>query len=151
MFDRDKLNQLYRYGLSLTGDEQLAYDLVHDTVEKLISKNFILNKMAYAKKSMRNRFYDILKSKSNSATVSIIDDEFSSEDNTENIIDATNSIREVMKGLKTSERELLYLWGVEEYSTKEISELMNLPKGTVTSKLKRLRDKLQKDSGGRYG
>ena len=61
MFDRDKLNQLYRYGFALTANNELAYDLVHDAIEKLISRTFVLNKMAYAKTTMRNNFYDLIK------------------------------------------------------------------------------------------
>jgi RNA polymerase sigma-70 factor (ECF subfamily) len=149
MFDRDKLNQLYRYGFALSADEQLAWDLVHDAVEKLISRTFVLNKMAYAKKIIRNRFYDIIKAKSYSAQTEFNEEELPVESSIEETLYQNKYLSSIMNKLYPKDRELLYLWAVEEYTTKEISILINQPKGTVTSRLKRLRDKLQQQSGGK--
>jgi RNA polymerase sigma-70 factor (ECF subfamily) len=40
------------------------------------------------------------------------------------------------------ERELLYLWAVEEYTMKEISELTGIPRGTLLSRIHRIRKKV---------
>ena len=129
--------------MALTGDQQLSYDLVHDAIEKLILKKFVINKMAYTKTIMRNKFYDILKSKSytqNSLLEDLPIDEFLDDK-----LDHKMAMQKIMKKLKASEREILYLWAIEEYSTQEISQLTGIPKGTITSKIKRLRDKLQQE------
>jgi RNA polymerase sigma factor (sigma-70 family) len=144
MFNRDKLNQLYQYGNALTGQEELAYDLVHDAVEKLISKTFVLNKFAYAKKIMRNKYFDILKSKAHSTSTTFEDDIPSLEDMDEKI-DNYEEVKTLLNKLGTMDREILYLWSVEEYTTQEISDHFGIAKGTITSKIKRLRDKLQKE------
>lgn len=148
MLSRDKLNQLYRYGFALTADEQLAWDLVQDSAEKLISRAFVLNKVAYAKTVMRNKFYDLKKSKGFMTSVTLPDEIFPAEEDMEGAYDASLSVDELMKKLDSLDRELLFLWAVEEYTTKEISNRMNIPKGTITSRLKRLRDRLRKESGG---
>ncbi len=147
MFTRDKLNQLYQYGFALTANEELSMDLVHDAIEKLISRTFVLNKMAYAKTVMRNKFYDILKSKSYTTSVVFNEEDIYIENDFDLALDANLSIGKIMEKIAPVDRELLFLWAVEEYTINEISKLMKIPKGTLTSRLKRLRDKLQKESG----
>jgi len=41
-----------------------------------------------------------------------------------------------------SPRELLYLWAVEEYTSKELADLFNVPPGTILSRLHRLKIKI---------
>ena len=50
--------------------------------------------------------------------------------------------------MQPEERELLFLWAVEEYTIEEIAHMKQVPKGTLQSKLHRLkkRIKLQQDS-----
>lgn len=150
MFNRDKLNKLFQYGVALTGDNHMAHDLVQDAVEKLISKTFVINKMAYAKKTMRNKYLDHIKSKVTSSSVPLEED-IPVENRIDEMLDNKMMLGEVLNKLKPDEREILYLWAVEEYTTDEIAKKLEIPKGTITSKLKRLRDKLQKEYGENNG
>ena len=140
----------YQINVLIVEDEQLAYDLVHDAVEKLISKTLVFNKMAYAKKIIRNKFYDILKSKSYTTSVCLTE-EIVDVKSVDQLIGNNIDVAEVLSKLKANEREMLYLWAVEEYTTREISSLTGVPKGTITSRLKRLRDRLQNEFGGNDG
>jgi RNA polymerase sigma-70 factor (ECF subfamily) len=51
-------------------------------------------------------------------------------------------VADLLARLHDVERELLYLWAVEEYTIDEISELTGAPRGTLLSRLHRLRGKL---------
>ncbi|MGK0290726.1 MAG: RNA polymerase sigma-70 factor (ECF subfamily), partial [bacterium] len=46
-----------------------------------------------------------------------------------------------------AERELLYLSAVEEYSIQEIAEITQTPKGTLLSRLHRLKNKIRDQFG----
>jgi RNA polymerase sigma-70 factor (ECF subfamily) len=143
MFDEKKLNKLYQFALSLCNNEQIAFDLVHDIVEKLLDETFIFNKVAYAKKAIRHKYYDMLKSKAYTQS-DIFEDDIPAIGDIENNLDNKLQLDIVLEKLSDQDREILYLWAVEEYTTQEISKLTGIAKGTITSKLKRLRDKLQK-------
>jgi RNA polymerase sigma-70 factor (ECF subfamily) len=147
MLDRDKLNQLYRYAIALSANDQIAWDLVQDSVEKVIHKPFVFNKMAYAKKCIRNQFYDVLKSKFNSAHADLDEESLTSSDDPESKVDQTLSVEQLLEMISPEEREILFLWAVEEYTTEEVAQELSMPKGTVTSKIKRLRDRLVSNPG----
>ena len=53
-------------------------------------------------------------------------------------------IEGVLKGLSEEQRSVTLLYYVEEYSVKEIAEILEIPKGTVKSRLKTAREKLKK-------
>lgn len=144
MLSRDKLNKLYQYGIALTGQEELAYDLVHDAIEKLISKTLVLNEFAYTKKTMRNKFYDLQKSKSHK-TSDPFEDNLPALEDLDTKIDNSSEVGVIMDKINPIDKEILFLWAVEEYTTQEISDRTGIAKGTITSKIKRLRDKLQKE------
>jgi len=48
----------------------------------------------------------------------------------------------LLEKLNPPDRELLYFWAVEEYTIDEISKLLNTPRGTLVSRIHRLRKKL---------
>ena len=56
----------------------------------------------------------------------------------------SQSVDQLMKQLSSGERELLFLWAVEEYTTQEVADLLDIPKGTVLSRIFRLRNKILK-------
>ncbi len=143
MFDDKTLNNLYRYGHALCGQSDLAYDLVHDAIEKMLQKTFILNKVAYAKKTMRNKYFDLMKSKATTTSSLLEEENLTSDWN--KFRDQKLDLETLLKKIPDLDRELLYLWAVEEYTTAEMSTLLDIPKGTITSRLKRLRDKLQQE------
>jgi RNA polymerase sigma-70 factor (ECF subfamily) len=41
--------------------------------------------------------------------------------------------------LNPVEREILYFWAIEGFSTTEVAKIMKMPKGTVLSKIHRMR------------
>ena len=54
------------------------------------------------------------------------------------------SVWEAMKALASDEREIVMLATVQGYTTREVSEMLGIPHGTVSSKLHRTLKKLRK-------
>ncbi|HKY63697.1 MAG TPA: sigma-70 family RNA polymerase sigma factor [bacterium] len=56
---------------------------------------------------------------------------------------AQNEIRRLLAGFDMDQRDVIVLFYMEELSIQEISEVLNLPIGTVKSRLHRAREKLR--------
>jgi len=52
-------------------------------------------------------------------------------------------VQRLTENLSSEENELLYLWAVEEHTTEEIAKIYKQPKGTILSKLHRLKKRLR--------
>ncbi len=148
MFDAKQLNELYRYCFSLTGVEHESYDLLQSGVEKYlkITDKNIENKSAYMKKIIRNHYIDLCRKRSN------IDEEQFDEavtyvdmntDSLDKIIASQYQVEAVWQLLTSSEREIMYFWAVEGYTTDELAEFLVMPRGTLLSKIHRLRKRLE--------
>lgn len=144
MLDKDLLNKLFRYSYTLTGDDDKAYDLLYSSIEKFLINGHNDNPEAYIKRIIRNQFIDecrrnkiIQYEEIDDQTVSDID--FKS---IESIIINDDMAEQIFESLEPSEREILYFWAIEEYSTSEIATKLDIPKGTILSKLHRMRKKI---------
>ena len=60
MLDKQVLNQLYRYAISLTNNDDQAYDLLQSCVEKYLKADLadIEKPIAYLKRVIHNEFID---------------------------------------------------------------------------------------------
>lgn len=61
MFNKDDLNKLYQYALSLTRHEDIAYDVLQSALEKYLIKlpQTVEKPLAYMKTIIRNQFFDL--------------------------------------------------------------------------------------------
>lgn len=143
-FSEKDLNSFFRYALSLTHNEELAYDLVSHGVEKVLSRPFVLKKRAYAKTCIRNKFFDEYKRDKREV-------EYSEEEEGLEYLEETHInkdlVSQLLNKLGAEERELLYLWAVEDYTILEISKLKGVPKGTVNSQIFRIKKRLKSLKG----
>lgn len=152
MFDKEYLNSLYKYCFALTADEHKAYDLLQMSIEKFlkIDSDAIENKRAYMRKTIRNQFIDIMRKQAKfdeeefDDTVTYVDMDISS---LENLIADRFDVEAIWQKLTPSEREIMYFWAVEGYTTSELSEMIGISRGTLLSKIYRLRKRLEKDIG----
>ncbi len=48
-------------------------------------------------------------------------------------------IEQVLDNLEPLERKILFYWAVEGYTTQQIADMLEMPKGTVLSKIHRMR------------
>ncbi len=148
MLERPALQSLFRYGFSLTHDEDAACDLLQDALE--ISLRKVPDRagaaMAYVRSIMRHRFIDQYRRENRHPTVSLDDDENQPVDIDprvlEDVVIAEHEIESIMAMLAPLERELLFFWAVEGCTAQEIAERTDSPRGTVLSRIHRLRQKI---------
>jgi RNA polymerase sigma-70 factor (ECF subfamily) len=147
MFSEADLNRYFRYALSLTGNEDDAFDLLQQSVEKYLrtDPSEVKKPASYFYRIVRNQFIDDYRQK-NSRPMEEYDDlttvvEMNPKTFEEVYIDQKDVLF-LLEKLSPQDRELLYFWAVEEYTMSEISELLHTPKGTLVSRMHRLRKKL---------
>ena len=148
MLDKPTLQRLYRYGFSLTRDEDAAYDLLQDALEISLRKapNNTAAAMGYVQSIMRNRFIDQYRRDHRHPTVSF-DDNANQPVNIdprvlEDIVIAEHEVEAIMAMLEPLEHELLFFWAVEGYTAQEIADRTDSTRGTVLSRIHRLRQKI---------
>lgn len=148
--DDETLQRAYRYAMSLSNDHDLAKDLVHSAYVKVLEKHtgHVDNLHYYFLRTIRNVFIDHMRLDKRWSM--IVDDDEETKNNTVDMtVDTLESITINQNILATlwleftaEERELLYLWAIEEYTMKEISELTDIPRGTLLSRVHRIRKKV---------
>jgi RNA polymerase sigma-70 factor (ECF subfamily) len=52
-------------------------------------------------------------------------------------------IEQVLDYLEPLEREVIFFWAVEGYTTQQIADMLEMPKGTVLSKIYRMRQRIK--------
>lgn len=150
MFNKDELNKLYHYALSLSAHEDIAYDLLQSALERYLkqSSKSIDKPLAYLKTIIRNLFFDLERHNKVIPMISIESDEISlaepvDDSSMDDLLVNQQEIQHLTEMLSAEENELLYLWAVEEYSTSEIAEIYRQPRGTILSKLHRLKKRIR--------
>jgi len=150
MFNKDDLNKLYQYALSLTRQEDIAYDILQSALEKYLKKSpqLVDKPLAYIKTIIRNLFFDHERHNKVIPMVSIESIEIShiedfDDSSMDDILINQQDVQRLTENLSTEENELLYLWAVEEHTTEEIASIYKQPKGTILSKLHRLKKRIR--------
>ena len=151
MLDKKELNQLYRFAISLTHKDDQAYDLLQSCMEKYLKLKHrdIANPMAYMKQTIRNEFIDQTRRQRfqcelRPEVLTAIDDEQAFRElSLEDLHIQQEEVESLLGTMSAEERELLYLWAVEEYTIDEIAQIKQVPRGTLSSKLHRLKKRLQ--------
>ena len=150
--------QLRRYAYGLTGSIDKGDDLLQDSIVKILSMNKDMNHIenlgAYFYKIISNDWKDKLKKK-NIESLDI--DNFSNtlQSNNNDIVEEIDlkrknkKIHELINQLTDNLKSTFLLATIEEKSYKEISEILEVPLGTVMSRLnearKKLKDLINKD------
>ena len=132
------INDLYAYGRSLGVEEKYVMDAVQDVFLKVFFEKPRFNSVEHFKyfllRSLKNRLYDLFRSKSFSKTdllgeevlnfsikTTVLDDMIEAEDRT--IIQ--QKIEKLLSDLSPLQKEALYLRYIQELDYVEISEMMN--------------------------
>lgn len=146
MFDKEVLQQLYRYAYSLTCDEHDAYDLLQGAIEKFIKSNTVAKQAtAYIKKIIYNRFIDDCRRQKivqfENLEEAALPADFDVQ-TLEELLVNEDMAEQILQSLEPEEREIMYCWAIEGFSTSEIAKKLEKPKGTILSKIYRMRKKL---------
>jgi RNA polymerase sigma-70 factor (ECF subfamily) len=143
------LSRLYRYAFSLTRDVDSAKDLVQQTALKsFTAKSVPTDEPAYRAwlfVILRNAFFDNLRR--NQVSESLFDEE--TEDipsmeywgGEERLINRLN-VKQAIARLRTADREIIGLVDLGGLSYAEAAEVLDVPAGTVMSRISRARARL---------
>ena len=155
------LDALYRGGMRLTRDPEKAQDLVQDTYARALRYQHSFqtgtNMKAWLFAIMRNLFWDRFQ-KNRLEDVSLDEigefglfdrmrDEVSGEGPEAKVLDkiARNEVVDAIEKLSPLHREVVMLVDVEGFAYRQAAEILEVPIGTVMSRLHRARQQLQKD------
>ena len=145
-FSKQQLNQFYRYAYSLSSDKDDAFDLLQSALEKYLNKKAeVKHPQAWIIQVIRNQFYDQVKrcqpelvDTEDLNIISISDDFNSLEQETIN----KELIGILWDELNVQDRETLYLWAVMGCTSTEIAERTQTSRGTILSRIHRIKKKL---------
>ncbi|MGL1919980.1 MAG: RNA polymerase sigma factor [Hyphomicrobiales bacterium] len=136
------LPNLRRYALSLSASPSEAEDLLHDCLEKAFANKSKWRGgsiKSWAMTIMTNQFRNKLRKRSNQPpTVPIEEVSIASNDVASDPLEM-DKILAAIDQLPEDNRSVLMLVVVENYSYLEISKMLNIPMGTVMSRLSRAR------------
>jgi RNA polymerase sigma-70 factor (ECF subfamily) len=142
------LPNLRRFALSLTGNLADADDLLQSTVERLLERGAPAEAalLPWSLKVCRNLWIDEVRSRKvrrNAARDPALgaDDVFPGEEQAIGEI-ALQEVQQALAGIAEEQRIVLELVAVEGYSYKQAAELLEIPIGTVMSRLARARTAL---------
>ena len=141
------LPNLRRYALSLARRGDLADDLVQTTVERAIraaaSYDPSVRLEPWLFRITRNAFIDLTRrQRTEGVQVDVFDIPEALPDDSDRAIEARLMLRatqEAMKTLPPEQAEILHLICIEELSYAEAAAVLDIPKGTVMSRLSRAR------------
>lgn len=159
------MDAVYRLALQLTRRPEEAADLVQDTYLKALrsSENFEergKGMRAWLFTIAHHTFYTKVRRQNRGpvAVPEIFDADESAEIPGEappawdlQSLDwehVDDRLKEAIEGLPTEQREILLLWGVEGLKYREIAAMMDIPIGTVMSRLHRARKTLSENLEG---
>lgn len=133
-------------------NKELAEDLVQEACIKAYSSYLnkkegeIKNPKAWLFKILINTHIDYTRKKSLAIvdidSLDLIDNKSPASDTETNIF--FKDLSEAINRLETEQRIIIYLSDINEYPYKEISKILNIPLGTVMSRLHRARQALRK-------
>lgn len=157
--EKTLLNELYeayfpelvKYGTRMSGSRELAEDLAQETFIKALTNSETLEDLSTSKRrawlyrTFKNLFFD----RCRRASVEERYGQYEQSEQSDFIKEAVDSgLQEVenamlLKSISPEDRTFFQLRYFEGYSSNEISELMNVPPGTVRSRLSRCRKYLK--------
>ncbi len=153
MLTDDQLNHAYRYCLALTGDADDAYDLLQSGMVKWLARPDakVGNPAAYLRRLLRNLFIDLKRAHKPTPLAEARPVEALADDSgdLETLTIRAELAGEILAQCGTQDRELLFLWAVEGYTIDEIARIVDRPRGTLLSRLHRIRKRVQAQFGNR--
>lgn len=141
----EHIPRLRRYAAALVRDRTRADDLVQDTLERGLRKFTLFRRgsdlRAWLFTIMHNVYVNQIRStaSANALGMQTLDVEPESLDNTAALLDLSNAFQR----LAPEQRELILLVSLEQLSYEETAKVLDIPIGTVMSRLSRARERLR--------
>jgi RNA polymerase sigma factor (sigma-70 family) len=143
------LPRLRRYAIALVGDRSLADDLVQDCVERALKNRAALKDdrrlFGWLRTILHNLYMDALRERRSRGTAVELNEMANSLTLSVAPNDRTAALdfARAMERLSTDHRQILLLVGLEGLSYRDIAAELDIPIGTVMSRLARARDQLR--------
>ena len=144
-----QLPGLRRYAMALADNASMADDLVQDCIEKALRQSGQLREPrllpGWLRRILHNLFVDEIRRRRGKGQQADI---MNFADNAELSVPADDSVQRrdfvrAMNALNFEHRQILLLVGLEDMNYREIAEELNVPIGTVMSRLARARERLR--------
>jgi RNA polymerase sigma-70 factor (ECF subfamily) len=139
--------RLRRYARALVGDQHAADDLVQDTLERAINKRHLWRPgsdlRAWLFAIMHNVFVNQLRSRQSHPEEALEEDALSAAEPSENVRLEIYDLEAALAMLSPAQREVVLLVGLEQLTYAEVSRVLDIPIGTVMSRLFRGRERLR--------
>ena len=143
----DHYKELVAYGTRMSGSKELAEDLVQETFVKALMNTGIVADLSPSKqrawlfRTFKNLFFDRYRRV-------VLENEYEQSWQPEYLED--RGIQEIenamlLQSINPQDRAIFHLRYFDGYSAEEISQMMNLPPGTIRSKLSRCRKYLKQN------
>jgi len=141
----EHIPRLRRYARALAGDSHRADDLVQDTLERALSKFHLWRHgsdlRAWMFSIMHNVFINQLKARRELALDEATEAALESPPQSDPL--QLRDLDAALRRLPAEQREVLLLVGLEQLSYLEASQALDVPVGTVMSRLSRGRERLR--------
>lgn len=150
MFDEYVLNRLYRYCTALCREQADAYDLLQTGVERCLRSPPADPErlFAYTTKIIRNTYFDVWR-REQTLRFEPLDESLDTVEldiaNLESVMVDQDELEHAWRRMTAVEREILFLWAVEGYTTEEVAAHLGRPRGSVLSAIHRMRRRLTAD------
>jgi len=144
-----QLPRLRRYAAALAGNSAVADDLVQDCIERALSREGTLRDASRLGAWLRTILYSIYISalrERQRRGIAIAVDELADDLALSAPRGDDGAVRDLVRAMATlspDHRHILVLVGVEGMSYREVAELLDVPVGTVMSRLARARERLR--------
>jgi len=138
------LQRGFRYAFSLTHNKMDAEELVQEACYSISRLGGPWN-LPYFFKSIRNRYIDVGRRRNLLQFEELTDEKYSDSIHEEELPDVRfdDRMEDALQALTDGERELLFLSIVEGYTAQELSDLTGSPRGTILSRLHRIKSRLR--------
>lgn len=140
----DNMQSLYRVAFSILRNDEEIYDAISNTTVIVFEKIKTLKKEEFFKtwltRILMNECYKIYNQNKKIVHLETYKQEELSYDDTYVDLEMKTFIKSLDKDLQ----KIIILYYFEEFSVKEIAELVKVPEGTVKSRLSRARNELSK-------
>lgn len=144
--------RLRRYARALVGDRYAADDLVQDTLERAINKFHLWRPgsdlRAWLFAIMHNVHVNQLRSRAARPETPLDDGDALPQSVPDTDRHELRDMQSAIAGLPSEQREVILLIALEQLSYSEVSKALEIPIGTVMSRLFRARERLRAQLAG---